>query len=270
MEEVDRCMAIVTEVADVHPYLRWNAEVQWPHRLLLDGRIAEAEAKVYEAFQVAQADEQPDAAAVMASQLVMVRWDQGRLPEMEPQLQQVTADNPGIPGFRALLAVALCEADRVDDAHAIFQVDAANDFEAFQYNTIWLGSMVLLAEVGAATGDRAAAEVLYDKLRPWRDQIAFTGVGAFGCVAHYLGQLATVLERFDDGERDFAAATAMYERMGAVTFLARTRLSNARLLLARGRPGDADRARDLLGAAAATASDLGLSTVVRRTAALLS
>jgi hypothetical protein len=51
--------------------------------------------------------------------------------------------------------------------------------------------------------------------------------------------------------------------------LARTRLEWARMLLARRRPEDADRARDLLDPALATARELGLGNVERRAVELL-
>ena len=270
MEEVDRCMQIVSDLADIHPYLRWNAIAQWPHRLLLDGRIAEAEERVYEAFEVAQADEQPDAAAVMAAQVVMVRWDQGRLPEMEPLLAKVAADNPGIPAFRAVLALALCEADRLEEARAIYRAEASDGFAAFQYNTIWLAGMALLSEVCATLDEKDTALMLYERLERWRDQVVFTGVSVFGSVSHYLGQLATTLERYDEAESHFAKAAEVYERMGAVTFLARTQLSLARALVARNATGDRARAAELRDQVAATAADVGLATLARRAAALLS
>jgi hypothetical protein len=268
IEEVDRCMAIVTELADLHPYLRWNALAQLPHRLLLDGRTAAAEEKVYEAFEVAQADEQPDAGAVMAAQIVMVRWDQGRLPEMEPLLRQAVASNPGIPAFRGVLSLALCEAGDIDGAAEILRPDAGDGFAAFQYNTLWLSGMALLAEVASTIGDDAAATTLYERLSPWRDQIVFTGVSVFGSVAHYLGQLATTLALHREADAHFAAATALYERMGATTFLARTQLSQARLLLARGDAGDKEQAGELLDRVRTVAERDGLAILLQRAESL--
>jgi hypothetical protein len=269
IDAVDRHMASFSSLADVHPYLRWNAVCQWPHRLLLDGRIDGAEAKVQEAFEVGQAAENPDAFQVMAAQLVMVRWDQGRLPELEPLLAQVTADNPGIPGFRSLLELALCEADRLDDARHHFAEDVAMGFGHVQYNPLWLATMAQFAEVCAALTERSPAPVLYELLAPWRDQAVFTGVSVGGSVAHYLGQLAHVMGRLDDGDRDFAHAAAVYQRMGAVNFTARTGLSWAQLLLDRDKPGDSDRAAELVHHAHATAAEIGMATVERRCRDLL-
>jgi class 3 adenylate cyclase len=269
MAEVDRYMAVVDELGMLNQYLKWNASAQWTYRLLLEGRTEEAEQRAYEAFLVGQAAGQPDVPAVLAAQLVNIRTDQGRLGELEPMLQQAVVDNPGIPGFRGLLAHTYCELDRFDDARVLFEREAANDFADFAYDAIWLCSFVLLAEVCAQLGDAERAHGLYDRLAPWRHQVAFSGASVYGSVAHYLGQLAAVGGRYDEAEVDFAAGASRHEQMGAAVFLARTRLSWARMLARRGAPGDRRRAGTLASEALATARRLGAATVERRASTFL-
>jgi hypothetical protein len=81
--------------------------------------------------------------------------------------------------------------------------------------------------------------------------------------------LATVLGRFDEADSDFQSAAQLHQRLAAPTWLARTRLEWARMLLRRGGPGDADRARELLGQSLATARELGLGAVERQVSTLL-
>jgi hypothetical protein len=95
-----------------------------------------------------------------------------------------------------------------------------------------------------------------------------TGLVA-GSVAHYLGLLATTLARFDEAEGHFTAASATHAHLGAPPWLARTRLEWARMLVGRGGCGDAERARELLTQALATARELGLAGVERRAVVLL-
>ena len=77
------------------------------------------------------------------------------------------------------------------------------------------------------------------------------------------------MERFDDASRHFHAAAALEERMSAPTWLARTHLEWARMLLTRNEAGDADQARDLLAQALTAARELGLATIERSALALL-
>jgi hypothetical protein len=96
-----------------------------------------------------------------------------------------------------------------------------------------------------------------------------TGVSWVGSVAHYVGILEAVLGRFDDADASLADAEAAHARVPAPAWLARTRLERARILLARGGPGDSDRARELLGKALDAARRYGLSSVERSVTALL-
>jgi hypothetical protein len=90
---------------------------------------------------------------------------------------------------------------------------------------------------------------------------------ATASVSYYLGLLATTLGHFEEAERRFAAAAATHTRIGAPTWLARTRLAWARMLLAR--PGDGGEARELLGQALNAARELGLAGVEQRATHLL-
>jgi tetratricopeptide (TPR) repeat protein len=91
-----------------------------------------------------------------------------------------------------------------------------------------------------------------------------------GSVSHYLGLLAATLERYDEAEARFEAAQSIHEEFAAPTWLARTRLEWARMLLTRRELADAEHARELLGQALATARELGLANVERRAVELLS
>jgi hypothetical protein len=132
----------------------------------------------------------------------------------------------------------------------------------------WIIAVIRSAAVCADLGDEAAASRLYPLLTAYADRIVGNGVIWIGSVAHYLGVLATTLEHFDDAESHLAAGEAAHERLHAPGWRARTRLARARLLLRRGRPEDADEARQLLGQVIATGRELGLVNLERRAAEL--
>ena len=264
LAEVDRCMAIVTELAGVHPYLRWNAATHLSYRHLLAGRIAAAEEATFEAYRLGQAVGQPDAGTFLAGQLVTVRWDQGRLGELEPMLENVVREYPGLPAFRAVLALVYCETGRLEQARELFEREAASGFAAFRYDPLWLIAVLLLSEVCAQVDDPVRASALYERLTPWRAQVGFSGVSLFGSVAHYLGQLATTAGRFGAAEEDLSVAAEMHEQLGAPVLLARTRLALARLLVRRGELGDAERAAALTREALEVAVRLGADGLARR------
>ena len=99
--------------------MRWLATYDRANLEIITGRLAEAEQHAHEALQIATLSAQPDALSFFTSQLTNIRYEQGRLAELQPLIAQVVADNPGIPAFRAVLALACCEGDLDDEARRI-------------------------------------------------------------------------------------------------------------------------------------------------------
>ncbi len=129
--------------------------------------------------------------------------------------------------------------------------------------------MTIFAERAARQRDPAVAASLYERLMPFRAMFTYATGICRGPISHYLGILATVLERYDDAESHFAEATELNERLQAPFHLARTQLEWARMLVERAKPGDRDRARDLLERARSTANRYGCAQVERRANRLL-
>lgn len=127
----------------------------------------------------------------------------------------------------------------------------------------------LLSQLVVRVGEAAHAEDMYRRLEPYPHWVVPFHVFPMPSVSFHLGLLAGFLRRFSDAERHFFAAMAEQERMGAPTYLARTRLEWGRLLLDRGEPGDVAQAQTMLRDALAAAMELGLLSVERDATALL-
>ncbi len=250
------------------PTLRWLVGLTATARTILAGDLEEGERRARAGFELGQATGQLDAASFLAGHLFLVRFEQGRLGELEELLTERVAAVPGLPLLRAYLALLLCELDRPDEAIAHYEMLAGENF-AVPLDNAWMLAVPQCAAVCAFLGDRGRAQVLFDLLLPYASQISFTSGGALGAVAHYLAALATTFGDFDEAERRFASAATTHERIGAPIWLARTQLEWARMLLARARPGDVERARDLLGQVVATARERGLANIERRAVHLL-
>jgi DNA-binding CsgD family transcriptional regulator len=81
----------------------------------------------------------------------------------------------------------------------------------------------------------------------------------FGAASYYVGQLATLLERWDDAAQHFETALLQNQALGARPATGYKVLAYANLLLARPAPGNQERAVSLIEQAATTATDLQLS-----------
>jgi tetratricopeptide (TPR) repeat protein len=248
---------------------RWSAASHAAWRELLAGHIEEAEQAATEALRIATETGDPNALATYAGQIYCVRYDQGRLGEVIELIEQIVAEYPQFPGYRAALAHGLCEVERLDDARSAFEPLVTSGFSGFPFDLGWLTNMSACAEVAGYLEHQSAAALLTELLEPWRDQIAFTGITCTGSVARSLAVVLATVGRFDDAEDAFVQAAAVHERIEAPIQLARTHVGWARMLVSRGRSGDSDTARRLLDGALATADRLGAGTIRRQAQSLL-
>ena len=265
IEEVDRHLAILADLTKQlgQAHLRFAEAVDRTWRALLTGRLDVAEAIATEAYQIGRSGGQADALIFYAGHLFALRWEQGRLGELVPLLEQVVANNPAIPAFASMLALCCCEADRLDDARAILEAGLAAGFGDLFRDMAWTSGIAFHAEVCTRLGHRAAAAVLFDKLRPYEDHVVFNGIFAFGSVQRSLGRLASTLDRTAEADAFFARAEQVHEKLDAPALLARTHADWAESILSR-QDGDSTRARQLLERALSAARELGLAGVERR------
>jgi class 3 adenylate cyclase len=270
VEQHDRCLDVMGSLAEQlnQPTLTWTYTYRSATRSLLAGDTDEAERLATEALQLATDSGQPDAASFFGAQLISVSFQRGTLGGLIPVIQETAKESPGLPAFVAALAQALAEAGRTDEASQLLHEFAARDFD-FPMDIAWLSGMTLYADAAIWCKARQQAEPLLDRLAPWDHLVSYSGASAEGPVSHYLGGLASVLERYDEADAYFARSAAFNERVRAKFFAARTDLSWGAMLMNRSAPGDVERARQLLDRARSTAAERGYSVVEQRAATAL-
>jgi tetratricopeptide (TPR) repeat protein len=126
-----------------------------------------------------------------------------------------------------------------------------------------------LAEACCLLGDRRRAALLYDALLPSAELHVGSAPFLRGAVARYLGQMATVLGRHEEADAHFRLAHRLHDAMDAPLWSAHGRLDHGRMLAARDRPGDRQRAAEMLAEARDRFEALGMEFYRRRAAALL-
>jgi hypothetical protein len=89
-----------------------------------------------------------------------------------------------------------------------------------------------------------------------------------GSAGRVLGLLATALGRFADAARHYEEALRMYTRTGARPWVAHTEHDSGRMLVARGEPGDRDRAFELTSSAVERYRSLGMDSFATEATAL--
>jgi tetratricopeptide (TPR) repeat protein len=261
------CVRIAEEVGQ--PLLRWRAAYLQAHRAIVDGRFDEAERRAQEALRFGEAAGQPDAAALSDSSVFLIRILQGRPDEAVELLRELAERFAGAAVYPAALAWAYADAGRVEEARAIVARLRGETFGDLRRDYVWLPTLATLSRACVRLGDVSSADELYDLLRPHHSAIVIAQTVWFGPIAYDLGLLATTLGRYADADAHFAEAVATHARIGVRGMLPHTCLEWARMLLTRREPGDAERGRDLLERALATAREFGLGNIEGRAATLL-
>ncbi|HEY7496600.1 MAG TPA: AAA family ATPase, partial [Candidatus Tectomicrobia bacterium] len=252
------------------PRYVWSGLTFRGMRLLMEGRFADGQRLIEEAWALGQSVQRHIATNVYTAQLFSLHREQGRLQELEGAIKDFVAQAPTMPAWRSALASLYSELGRMAEARHEFERLAANNFADLPRDENWLIGVTLLAEVCAFLTDARRAALLYDLLLPYTGHNVVIGDAAAcnGAVARPLGLLAATLRRWEEAARHFAAALAMNQRLGASPFVARTQCEYAAVLLTRSRPGDAAPARELLDAALYTAQKLGMQGLETRVRAL--
>jgi len=244
------------------PHFLWHVPLfEAGQELLLAGRFDDAERLVQEALALGRRARDPVVAIYHPIVLIGLRWGQGRLPELEETLAAFVGRYPSNLGWRATLAVLLCEAGRTGEARAHFERLAADDFAGLPRNHLFLYHVAALAIVAHALDDPTRAATLYELLAPYADHnvlVARLPLGTLGSSRQFLGLLAAAMGRWDDALVQLDAAVQAHERIGALPLQARSRHRYAKVLLARGRPEDRARAQQHLEWAGAAARRLGM------------
>jgi DNA-binding CsgD family transcriptional regulator len=134
---------------------------------------------------------------------------------------------------------------------------------------LWLPSVASGGETAARIGDTQLAGRCYDLLRPYAGYYLYTVTALGGAVPRYQGEIALRLGDAEQAERHAADAVAMEDRIGALPGLASARLLHARALVARGGPGDRDRALAAAEKAAAAGRRLDLPAITAEASPLI-
>jgi tetratricopeptide (TPR) repeat protein len=271
MPEAKRELDAMAKLAEElrQPAQEWLVGVDRARLALLQGRLAEAEGLIEQTRILGERAQSWNAAVSFRLQLYVLRWEQGRLEEVQDMVKRSVEDYPTYAVWRCVEAHMATELGLATEAREIVEILAADDFAGVPFDAEWLVSMSLLAETAAFLHDAQRATVLYERLVPYADRVSISYPEiALGSVSRYVGLLATTMGRFGNAERRFEDALAMNHRIGARPWLAHSRSDYARILLARNRAGDRERAQELVDLALVTYRELGMETYPARVLAL--
>jgi ATP/maltotriose-dependent transcriptional regulator MalT len=246
------------------PSILWYAMVLEAVFLLMDGRLAQAEQLIEDAQKVGARVQAWDSEASYRLGIAMLRWEQGRIGEVEELIRDAPSRFPGYRVFRCILALCMLESGRVADASAITEEILAGGAEMLPHNNDWLAGMSLLTEVVTRAGMDHVAAAMYDELLPYAACVGTAGgEPVTGSIHRPLGQLAAMLGRDDAAREHFEQALLAHTRMRAELWITRSEIDLAEVLW-RSDAAAIARADQLRARALHRAESLGLPALTAR------
>ena len=270
--EVTRAKADHAAMAKLADELRqpsqgWYVAVYSALFALLEGRLAEAEKLISDARSLGERAHSWIAVVSFRLQLYVLRWEQGRLEEVQETVRRSVEEYPTYPIWRCVLAHMVAELGDEDKARETLEAIAADDFAGVPFDEEWLVSLGFLTETVRLLADARAAAVLYGLLFPYADRVAVSYPDiSTGSVAHYLGILALTTGNWREAALHFEQALEVNERIGARPWLAHTQHEYGLALLRRG-GADSKKAQKLLDQALGTYRELGMESHAARISA---
>ncbi len=232
---------------------------------LLDGRFADAEALAGRALERSRLQGH-EASTLHGIQMFSLRREQGRLAEVAPLLRSLPSELAGHQAWKPAVVALYAELGWRGEARAELARLAADNFAAIPHDPLRPIALSYLADACSLLGEAEHAALVYRELAPLSGTtILFPPVAVcYGAADRYLGMLATTMRAWKPAAHHFGVALELNERMGTPVWLAHTQYQYARMLLDRDGPGDEQHARKLLAQARATATGIGMATLVGR------
>lgn len=237
---------------------RWEDLLERTTLAMLEGRVADAEGFLPDLRQSFD----PFSFEIAA---FLLRREQDRLDETAEAVRSAANRLPGYRLFAALVPFVDASVGRKAIAAADLDRLAHHRYGFLPRDSGWLFAMMFLAETAMLVGSHSRAAEIEALLLPHAGLFgSATGEGSSGPVSRVLGLLAAFDGRLDEALALLEEARRQTARMGAMLWETRVAVERAAILVERSRPGDHEAARQLLSAALATCSDLGLVAIERQ------
>ena len=265
---VDRDLTAYAQLAEElrMPEHTWHTYALQGMRVLLDGKIEEAERLAGEARRAGDRAEQPLAEQYYGIQMIQIRSMQGRAGELLPAARDLAQRFPGIPAWRGGVITLAARSGDVELAQRELERFAGDDFSAIPADANWFAAMSLLGEAIALIGDEKRAPAAYEALLPYEGMIIVVAraAGCNGPIDRVLGLLAITMGRMEDAERHLGNAVEIATRMGDRPGMALCGLALAEMLLARDQSNDRGLAQEMLSTVLSTAREMEARWIVDR------
>lgn len=244
----------------------WQVPLVRATRMMIEGRLDEAERFAVEAREAGERAGEPLAQQFYVLQCCLIyRW-QDRLVEIAGSVFDKAARYPAVPLWQVVEALVHYELGDVEQARTRFDRIAEGDFAGLPLDEQWGAAVAMLCELAFRLGDGTRAEILHGMLEPYSGQTVVAGRAAtcWGPVDRCLGLASAAAGRLDRAVSELEAATEHAQQMGDRPFLAECGMNLSRVLSRRDRYGDRAWALKLVDRTLRAAQEMEMRGITRR------
>jgi DNA-binding winged helix-turn-helix (wHTH) protein/tetratricopeptide (TPR) repeat protein len=241
------------------PHAKWYVSLFGAMRSLMEGRYSEAASSARHFLEIGNRVHDQNAPQSFGAHLLLLFWEDNRLDEISTIVENFIAEHPMIPAWKC---AALFIHSELQNPEAIRLFDEFSEFgfNNLPLNETWAIAVQMLSQSCVNIGYDSYAQQLYDLSLPGKMHHTIVGYGvmSWGSRARELGNLASLMGRFEEAGKHFELAIDQNRKTGAAPWVAHSQYDYARMLVQQRDSANADRIRELVAGAQQVAHRLGM------------
>jgi tetratricopeptide (TPR) repeat protein len=241
------------------PHAKWYVSLFIAMRALMEGRFSEAASSAQHFLEIGNRVHDQNAPQSFGAHFFLRLWEENRLAEISVLVEDFITKHPLISAWKCAALFVHSEA-RNPEAIRLFDEFSEFGFDNLPLNETWAIAMQMLSNACVNIGNDSFAHQLYDLSLPGKMHHTIVGYGvmSWGSRARELGNLASLMGRFDEAEEHLELAIAQNRKTGAAPWVARSQYDYAQMLARQRDPAYKDRIRELVADAQQAADLLGM------------
>lgn len=247
--DVDRWSSALLREAEAvgGPHAAWWASVSRSSRAHLQADLDEAERQAELGLALGTAAGIDSVVPNHLLEMLSIRWDQGRLPELVEPLAAGAQRDPHNTAWTLAWRMAQLHAGSPDAARELLRAVCERGLDELPANVGYAPMLAMLTHLTVRLGDERGARALREVLPAVTHRHAVVALGFchWGAFVGHLGRVERLLGDLDAAVAHLEEALARERALGALAWIARDHVELAAALASRDAPGDRERARSL-------------------------
>jgi tetratricopeptide (TPR) repeat protein len=241
------------------PHAKWYISLYLAMRALLEGQYENAKTAANQFLKLGNRVQDSNAPQSFGAQLILHLWENNQLDAISNLLEGFLSEHPTMPAWKCVASFFYSEQNNREGVQ-IFNAFAELGFDNIPLDETWAIAVQMLINTCCNARDSSRAEQLYDLSLPGKMHHTIVGYGvmSWGSRARELGNLASLMGRFDEAEEHLELAIAQNRKTGAAPWVARSQYDYAQMLARQRDPAYKDRIRELVADAQQAADLLGM------------